>query len=189
MKIVALVLLCASIYTLDDSSDDFRKHYGLSYYRLCKEYVKIFKCLSACKSVGFQIIRMDQKCKCTCHAMKTTTPVPYFKWRTNGTTRKLPKTYSPQLYHIVGTLSPATTKQTPNVTTPPVTNIDGDTHTENGCVTTEEITTPNSGSTDVDTTTSTPSIIATTKEDQGGNAEDDNTKKNINETEPVPPSA
>lgn len=29
-------------------------------------------------------------------------------WRTNGTTRKLPPTYSPSLYHIVGTLSPAT---------------------------------------------------------------------------------
>ncbi|CAG9784394.1 unnamed protein product [Diatraea saccharalis] len=51
---------------------------------------------------------MDWKCKCTCHVMKTTTVVPFFMWRTNGTTRKLPKTFSPQLYHVVGTLSPAT---------------------------------------------------------------------------------
>lgn len=40
--------------------------------------------------------------------MKTSTELPYFKWRTNGTTMQLPKTFSPKLYHVVGTLSPPT---------------------------------------------------------------------------------
>lgn len=38
--------------------------------------------------------------------MKTSTILPFFKWQTNGTTKVLPKTASPGLYHIVGTLSP-----------------------------------------------------------------------------------
>ncbi|CAG9566876.1 unnamed protein product [Danaus chrysippus] len=38
--------------------------------------------------------------------MKTSTILPFFKWRTNGTTKVLPKTASPGLYHVVGTLSP-----------------------------------------------------------------------------------
>ncbi|CAG4944766.1 unnamed protein product [Colias eurytheme] len=38
--------------------------------------------------------------------MKTSTILPFFMWRTNGTTRKIPKTYEPQLYQVVGTLFP-----------------------------------------------------------------------------------
>uniref|UniRef100_A0A2A4JZA2 Uncharacterized protein n=1 Tax=Heliothis virescens TaxID=7102 RepID=A0A2A4JZA2_HELVI len=51
---------------------------------------------------------MDFKCKCSCHELKTTTILPFFKWRTNGTTKTWARTHSPNLYHLVGTLSPAT---------------------------------------------------------------------------------
>lgn len=88
-----------------DNSNDSRKHYGLSFHIDCKDYVKTFKCMSACKSIGYQVFRMNSRCKCSCHDMKTSTVLPFFKWRTNGTTRSLPKTRSPRLYHIVGTLS------------------------------------------------------------------------------------
>lgn len=62
--------------------------------------------MTACKSMGFQVFRLDYKCKCTCHELKTTTILPAFVWRTNGTTKQLPATYSPKLYAIVGTMSP-----------------------------------------------------------------------------------
>lgn len=64
--------------------------------------------MSACKSIGLQVYRLNFKCVCTCHDVKTSTILPFFRWRTNGTTRKVPKTHSPKLYDIVGTLSPAT---------------------------------------------------------------------------------
>lgn len=101
-----------------DTEDDFRKHYGLSYYENCKIYSKIFKCLTSCKSMGYKVFRMGTSCKCTCHELKTTTELPFFVWRTNGTTRQTPATYSPSLYHIVGTLSPPTAATTEeNITT------------------------------------------------------------------------
>lgn len=49
--------------------------------------------------------------------MKTTTVVPYFKWRTNGTPKAMPKTFSPRLYHIVGTLSSPSSSMTDKLTT------------------------------------------------------------------------
>ncbi|CAG5022151.1 unnamed protein product [Parnassius apollo] len=45
---------------------------------------------------------MNFKCKCSCHDLKTTTILPFFKWRTNGTTKTVPKTQSPRLYDVVG---------------------------------------------------------------------------------------
>lgn len=63
--------------------------------------------MTACKSIGFEIFRMNNNCKCTCHETKTSTILPFAKWRTNGTTRKEPSTFRPSLYHVVGTLSPA----------------------------------------------------------------------------------
>lgn len=44
---------------------------------------------------------MDFHCRCTCHTMKTTTILPFFKWRTNGTTKTVPRTQNPKLYDIV----------------------------------------------------------------------------------------
>ncbi|KAF9415587.1 hypothetical protein HW555_006795 [Spodoptera exigua] len=85
-----------------------RKHYGLSYHTACKDYIKTFTCMTACKSIGYQIFRLDFTCKCKCHELKTTTVLPFFKWRTNGTTRKWGRTSSPSLYNIAGTLSPRT---------------------------------------------------------------------------------
>ncbi|CAK1549935.1 unnamed protein product [Leptosia nina] len=38
--------------------------------------------------------------------MKTSTFLPFFMWRTNGTTRRIPKTLPPKLYQVVGTLFP-----------------------------------------------------------------------------------
>ncbi|CAK1603108.1 unnamed protein product [Parnassius mnemosyne] len=95
-----LFLTWVSIYCLDD--EDFRKHYGLSFHNQCGDYVKSFKCMTTCKMMGFQIFRMNYKCKCSCHEMKTSTVLPYFKWRTNGTTKTVPKTQSPRLYDVVG---------------------------------------------------------------------------------------
>lgn len=96
---------------------DFRKHYGLSLYESCKNYVKVFKCMVGCKSIGFQIFRMNRNCKCSCHEMKTSTILPYFKWRTNGTTRFLPKLQTPKLYEIVGTLFVPTSDNFENIST------------------------------------------------------------------------
>lgn len=62
--------------------------------------------MSACKAMSFQVYRIDQRCRCTCHEMQTTTILPFFKWRTNGTTRAVPKTRSVKIYEIVGTISP-----------------------------------------------------------------------------------
>ncbi|KPJ13818.1 hypothetical protein RR48_08632 [Papilio machaon] len=50
--------------------------------------------------------------------MKTTTIVPYFKWRTNGTTKTVPKTQSPRLYDIIGIETVTTQGYTGNVTCP-----------------------------------------------------------------------
>lgn len=61
--------------------------------------------MTTCKSIGYEVYRINFRCKCVCHKLKTTTELPYFIWRTNGTTRKIPQTFSPQLYHIVGTIS------------------------------------------------------------------------------------
>ncbi|VVD01816.1 unnamed protein product [Leptidea sinapis] len=36
--------------------------------------------------------------------MKSSTVLPFFMWRTVGTTAKMPKTFPPKLYQIVGTL-------------------------------------------------------------------------------------
>lgn len=68
--------------------------------------MRAFKCLTVCKSIGYQIHRLDTFCKCTCHDIKTSTFLPFFKYRTNGTTRRQPKTFSPRLYHVVGPYSP-----------------------------------------------------------------------------------
>nr|XP_021184072.2 uncharacterized protein LOC110371933 [Helicoverpa armigera] len=116
MKVlIAIALFLAAVIPLDGennvvSGDDkkSRKHYGLSYHNKCKDFVKTFTCMTSCKSIGFQVFRMDFKCKCYCHELKTTTILPFFKWRTNGTTKTWAKTHSPSLYHVVGTLSPAT---------------------------------------------------------------------------------
>lgn len=91
-----------------DDSERSRKHYGLSFHANCRDYLKTFTCLSACKSIGFQVFRLGFSCQCSCHELKTTTLLPFFKWRSNGTTKTWAKTSSPQLYHIIGTLSPAT---------------------------------------------------------------------------------
>ncbi|CAH0725846.1 unnamed protein product, partial [Brenthis ino] len=64
--------------------------------------------MTACKSIGYQVFRLNTSCKCSCHEIKTSTELPYFKWKTNGTTMQIPKTFSPKVYHVVGTLSPAT---------------------------------------------------------------------------------
>lgn len=84
------------------TDDEFRKHYGLSFHNHCGDYVKSFKCMTTCKMMGFQVFRMNFKCKCSCHEMKTSTILPFFKWRTNGTTKTVPKTQSARLYDIVG---------------------------------------------------------------------------------------
>lgn len=73
--------------------------------------------MSVCKSIGYEVFRLNYMCKCTCHEIKTTTVVPYFKWRTNGTPKAMPKTFSPPLYHIVGTLSPPPGSMIENTTT------------------------------------------------------------------------
>lgn len=61
--------------------------------------------MTTCKSIGYEVYRINFRCKCVCHKFKTTTDLPFFIWRTNSTTRKIPETFSPQLYHVVGTIS------------------------------------------------------------------------------------
>lgn len=75
--------------------------------------------MSACKSIGYQVFRMDMRCKCTCHELKTTTILPFFKWRTNGTIQRVHKTVSVGLFNIVGTLSPQPTIETDETTKSP----------------------------------------------------------------------
>ncbi|KAI8427913.1 hypothetical protein MSG28_002255 [Choristoneura fumiferana] len=97
--------------TTSSSNDtDSRKHYGLSFDGPCKRYNRVFKCMNQCKSIGYQLYRLDRNCNCSCYQMKTSTILPFFRWKTNGTTKKVPKTHSPRLYDIVGTLSPFPTK-------------------------------------------------------------------------------
>lgn len=50
--------------------------------------------------------------------MKTTTIVPYFKWRTNGSTKTVPKTQSARLYDIIGIETVTTQGYTGNATCP-----------------------------------------------------------------------
>ncbi|XP_013181118.1 PREDICTED: uncharacterized protein LOC106127559 [Papilio xuthus] len=111
-----LFLTCVFAYSSDDES--IRKHYGLSFHNHCSDYVKSFKCMTTCKMMGFQIFRMNFKCKCSCHDMKSTTIVPYFKWRTNGTTKTVPKTQSARLYDIIGIETVTTQGYTGNATCP-----------------------------------------------------------------------
>lgn len=106
MKMRGKLSFCSFSGNID--SDKSRKHYGMSYHVKCDNYVKSFTCMSACKSIGFQVFRMDHRCKCSCHELKTTTILPFFKWLTNGTTMQWHKTRSVPLYNIVGTLSPPT---------------------------------------------------------------------------------
>lgn len=73
--------------------------------------------MTACKSIGYQVFRLNRLCKCTCHELKTSTILPFFQWKTNGTTKKIPKTFSPRLYDVVGTLSPASITNSTEVTT------------------------------------------------------------------------
>lgn len=87
------------MFLTDDG--EFRKHYGLSFYDKCKNYIKVFKCLTSCKQMGYSIFRLNFECKCACHEMKTSTVLPYFKFSTNGTTREFPLTYSPRIYDVV----------------------------------------------------------------------------------------
>lgn len=68
--------------------------------------------MTSCKSIGYEVYRINFRCKCVCHKLKTTTDLPFYIWRTNSTTRKVPKTFSPHLYHVVGTLSPASSPVT-----------------------------------------------------------------------------
>lgn len=92
--------------TSASNETDSRKHYGLSFDGPCKRYSLVFKCMNQCKSIGYQLHRLDRSCNCSCYQMKTSTILPFFRWKTNGTTKKVPKTHSPRLYDIVGTLSP-----------------------------------------------------------------------------------
>ncbi|KAH9632737.1 hypothetical protein HF086_013109 [Spodoptera exigua] len=108
ISIALLLAVCAFFFKGGGESKKSRKHYGLSYHTACKDYIKTFTCMTACKSIGYQIFRLDFTCKCKCHELKTTTVLPFFKWRTNGTTRKWGRTSSPSLYNIAGTLSPRT---------------------------------------------------------------------------------
>lgn len=62
--------------------------------------------MSTCKSLNYKIYRLNTFCKCSCHALSSTTILPFFKWRTNGTKRARPKTRSPGQYDVAGTLSP-----------------------------------------------------------------------------------
>ncbi|XP_022821094.1 uncharacterized protein LOC111352710 [Spodoptera litura] len=117
IAIALLLAVCAIFFKGGGETKRSRKHYGLSYHSGCKDYIKTFTCMTACKSIGYQVFRLDFRCKCTCHELKTTTILPFFKWRTNGTTRAWVKTSSPSLYHIYGTLSPATYSTTENLTT------------------------------------------------------------------------
>ncbi|CAF4759338.1 unnamed protein product [Pieris macdunnoughi] len=121
MKILFFLALYAGIESLEE--DDLRKHYGLSFYNKCGNYVKIFNCLTACKSLGYQIFRLNHKCSCSCHEMKTSTFLPFFMWRTNGTTRKVPKTNAPKLYQVVGTLFPPELLSSGEIDTTTVGNI------------------------------------------------------------------
>ncbi|XP_075991616.1 uncharacterized protein LOC142986791 isoform X2 [Anticarsia gemmatalis] len=155
------VLVHSSNNDLDKTDNETsRKHYGLSFHVKCSDYVKTFTCMTACKSIGYQVFRMDFRCKCSCHDLKTTTILPFFKWRTNGTTRKRPETYSVPLYHIVGTLSPATEEEEETTETTAATNQcnnykpDNDTATS-GTGATGDTTTENStgGAADPATTT------------------------------------
>lgn len=94
------------------TDDVDQRKYGLNFHNGCQDYVKVFKCATTCKSKGFQIYRLQFKCKCTCHQKKSAQSLPYFKWRTTGTTRKVPLTKSPELWSIVGTLYPPERKTT-----------------------------------------------------------------------------
>lgn len=51
--------------------------------------------------------------------MKTSTILPFFKWRTNGTTRKLIVTNSPRLYSVAGTAYPKERTTVEETTTEP----------------------------------------------------------------------
>lgn len=77
--------------------------------------------------------------------MKTTTVLPFFIWRTNGTTMKMPKLQSVKLYDVVGTLSPATalrTSKPTNKTTTISTTASSKTETDTLPPTTNDITLP-----------------------------------------------
>ncbi|KAJ8729408.1 hypothetical protein PYW08_000989 [Mythimna loreyi] len=121
VQITFALVLVASISSLqgDGINETARKHYGLSFHSKCIDYVKSFTCMTTCKSIGFRVFRLDFRCKCSCHEIKTTTILPFFKWRTNGTTKTLPSTQSPGLYHIAGTISPPTPETTTVPTTTP----------------------------------------------------------------------
>lgn len=128
LSLVIIVVLITNCSTLDTLDSEFgvknesiyqnetvnisaianavnHRKYGYSLNDGCKEYVKVFKCLTACKSKNFEIYRLNFRCKCTCHQKKSSKSLPYFKWMTTGTTKKVPKTQSPSLWSIIGTLS------------------------------------------------------------------------------------
>ncbi|KAJ8726381.1 hypothetical protein PYW07_001079 [Mythimna separata] len=159
--------LAAFVISLHGDGEIARKHYGLSFHSKCIDYVQSFTCMTTCKSIGFTVFRMDFRCKCSCHALKTTTILPFFKWRTNGTTKTLPRTQSPSLYHIAGTISPPTVETTTTevvITAPPITcePLQKDKNEEN--------------STNVDDLSNTTEVTTSTYDSTPGNNEENSTK-------------
>lgn len=141
---------------------EWRKRYGLSFDERCKNYRIVFQCMTTCKSIGYQVYRINFRCKCVCHKFKTTTELPFYVWRTNGTTRKIPQTFRPQLYHIVGTLSP---KRVHKITTE-ATNDTTETSTEgNG---TDKTNTDNNGTTEGTTDKDKTDVTETKSGDKTG---------------------
>lgn len=116
--------------------------------------------------------RINFRCKCVCHKFRTTTELPFYVWRTNGTTRKLPRTFRPQLYHIVGTLSPKpihkTTTEVNNDTTE-ITGTEGNatdkTNVDSNATTEEGTTNSNGDETGVTETSDGGKTDATTASD------------------------
>lgn len=134
-----------NISAVPDVEKNQRK-YGLSLNDGCKEYIKVFKCMTNCMALNFQIYRLNFKCECTCHKKKSIySTLPYFQWKTTGTTKKVPKTRSPYLWSIVGTLAPTptvlSTSNATEFTCPPIpttenTTLPGNNISENGLETT-----------------------------------------------------
>ncbi|XP_047986829.1 uncharacterized protein LOC125226783 [Leguminivora glycinivorella] len=98
--------------SMDMNETDARKRYGYGFYGPCDNYRITFLCMTNCKSLGYEVYRLDRSCKCTCHEMRSTMALPYYKWYTTDTPKRVPTTRSARLWDVVGTLSPHPIEQT-----------------------------------------------------------------------------
>ncbi|KAJ2953652.1 hypothetical protein O0L34_g1264 [Tuta absoluta] len=147
MKLFIVFVLIAAVTSENENDTSFnttanntlsRKHFGLSFNNRCPKPRVVFKCMTTCKSIGFQIFRLNFRCNCSCHALKTTTILPFFKWRTNGTTKTLGTTRRPRIFEIYGPMfhSLETTikvekNESENITCPPWPSIDANATSKN----------------------------------------------------------